>query len=66
MYVSTADFFSKRWQKHSFIFLWVGFVRWKKNESVFCALALEAVSVVVQVVRNGGFKSVSLMVALSP
>lgn len=51
----------------------VCFVRWHKIFAgwlfliqLFFALALEAVSVVVQVVRNGGFKSVSLMVALSP
>jgi hypothetical protein len=31
----------KRWQKHSFIFFWVGFAGLQKNESVFCASAIE-------------------------
>jgi hypothetical protein len=35
-------------------------------KNLFSAWALEAVWVVVQVVRKGGFKSVSLMVARSP
>ena len=30
-----------RWRKHSFIFFRVGFEEWQKNESVFCAMAIE-------------------------
>lgn len=31
----------KRWRKHSFIFFRGGFVLLQKNESVFCASAIE-------------------------
>ena len=41
MEIKLATELIKRWRKHSFIFFRGGFVLLQKNESVFCASAIE-------------------------